>query len=84
MIAEHAENEQKVLDAHNKYRKIHDAPAMSINSEMSAKAAEWAEHLATTGTFQHASTKTRHGDGENLYFGCGSISDRVAESTNAW
>lgn len=82
MIAEHAESEQKVLDAHNKYRKIHDAPAMSINSEMSSKAAEWAEHLASTGTFQHA--RTKNGDGENLYFGCGSISDPVAESTNGW
>ena len=83
LIAEQSENEQKVLDAHNKYRKIHNAPPMRINTEMSAEAKEWAEHLASTGTFQHSKIKDRNSDGENLLFACG-MPDPVDKTIDGW
>ena len=87
MYAELSENEQKVLDAHNKYRKIHNAPAMKINTEMSAEAAEWAEHLASTGTFEHSRSDRadRNSDGENLYYSCSSYDpDPVGDGVKEW
>ena len=48
------EYEQVILGAHNKYRKIHNAPAMRINTDMSPEAAEWAEHMASTGMVVHS------------------------------
>ena len=83
MHAELSENEQKVLDAHNKYREIHNAPAMKINTEMSAEAAEWAEHLASTGTPEHPDRDDRNSDGENLYYSCGSY-DPVGDGVKEW
>ena len=76
-------NEQKVLDAHNKYREIHNAPAMKINTEMSAGATEWAEHLASTGTPVHSDTDDRNGDGENIYNSCG-FYDPVGDGVKEW
>ena len=57
------EEYEQVLDAHNKYRKIHNATAMRINVDMSAEAAEWAEHMASTGIVVHSD---RISDGESL------------------
>ena len=83
LIAEQSENERKVLDAHNKYRKIHNASPMRIDTEMSAEAKDWAEHLASTGTFQHSKIKDRNSDGENLLFACG-MPDPVGKNIDGW
>ena len=85
MHAELSENEQKVLDAHNKYRETHNALAMKINTEMSAEAAEWAEHLASTGTFEHSDRDDRNGDGENIYCSCALYNpDPVGDGIKEW
>ena len=85
MHAELSENQQKVLDAHNKYRETHNAPEMKINTEMSAGAVEWAEHLASTGTSVHSDRDDRNGDGENIYNSCGSHDpDPVGNGIKEW
>lgn len=83
LIAEQSENKKKVLKAHNKYRKIDNASAMRINTNMSAEATDWAEQMASTGTFGHSEFNTRNRDGENIYYGCG-MPDPVGDSTTAW
>ena len=85
LISGLSQNEQKVLAAHNKYRKIHNAPAMRINTQMSAKAAKWAKHLASTATFEH-DVHNLNGDGESLFYDCdyGTGTDPVGECTTDW
>merc|ERR1739838_943811 len=52
------------LDAHNEYRKKHQAPALTYSNELNVEAQKWADHLVSIKTLQHSSTK----NGENLYF----------------
>ena len=82
LISGLSQNEQKLLDAHNKYRRVHNAPAMTINTNMSAKAAAWAKHLLSLGTLQHH--PHMHGDGENLFYDCSAVQANVEESTDEW
>lgn len=55
------------LSKHNAYRGIHRSPAMVINNSTNSTAQNWANQLATTGTFTHSSSSQRNGAGENLY-----------------
>ena len=56
------------LSAHNKFRTIHNAPPLKINTQLSRDCQDYAKVLADLGTLKHAS-----GDfGENLAFKCGS------------
>eukprot|EP00111_Clytia_hemisphaerica_P008261 TCONS_00024097-protein len=56
------------LAAHNKFRSIHGANALRIDTQLSRDCQEYAKVLAGLGTLKHAS-----GDfGENLAFKCGS------------
>ena len=66
-----SEFEQECLEAHNKYRAIHDVPPMTMNAEMNSQAAEWAEQIASLGEMKHAGKEKRNGHGENLYFSSG-------------
>lgn len=62
--------EQEALSLHNQFRRIHDAPPMKLNAEMSQLAASYAEKLAQISKLQHSSGEERNGDGENLAKGC--------------
>ncbi len=73
--------------AHNIFRKIHEAPDMKMNSEMSKSAEEYAKKLAASGSFQHSNRDERKGDGENLAMKCSSKkgADMTAEeATKNW
>lgn len=59
------------MEAHNKYRGIHDVASMKLNKDMNAKAAEWAKYMASLGTLKHAEQDERDSNGENIYYGCG-------------
>ena len=59
--------ELEALSAHNRYRDIHDAPAMKLNMQLSMQAQAYAEYLAKTGKFEHSQDST---DGENLAMKC--------------
>lgn len=66
------EFDQQALHAHNMFRKIHGVPAMSIDAQMSADAAKYAQIIAQRGGLSHSSRKERNGDGENLAMKCSS------------
>lgn len=49
---------------HNKYRKIHDAPALKLNSKLNSDAQATAERIASQGSLVH--TDDTGGQGESL------------------
>ena len=63
------------LDAHNKYRKVHNAPSMTLNSQMSKEAEEYAKKLAKMGGIKHSPKEERNGHGENLAMSCSENGD---------
>ena len=71
------------LEAHNKFRKIHDTTALKLNQKMCKEAEDYAKVLAKKGRLQHAGVK----DGENLAFACSYGSQNKfsgAEATKNW
>ena len=59
--------EREILSVHNNFRKVHNAPELSLDREMCKEAKEWAEKLATSDSLTHnPNTK----DGESLYMAC--------------
>ena len=42
------EFEQSGLNAHNKYRSVHDAPPLVLNQDLSKDAQAWAQQCAGT------------------------------------
>jgi hypothetical protein len=51
---------QEVLAAHNNYRAEVGVPPLQWSDSLAASAQQWADHLASTGTFQHS------GGGQNM------------------
>ena len=76
--------EEEGLAAHNKYRRIHDAPPMRLDSSMSQQAAAYAQRLARMGKLQHASSSERPGQGENLAMACGSGGLSAQRAVDMW
>ena len=58
--------EKQAVDVHNKYRRLHQVPAVRWNSELARDAQVWADKIARQNSLQHASSQQRKGDGENL------------------
>ncbi|XP_003386119.1 PREDICTED: Golgi-associated plant pathogenesis-related protein 1-like [Amphimedon queenslandica] len=60
-----------LLAAHNRYRRKHGSPPLKWSAEAAAKAQEWADHLASTGSLQHGN---HDGMGQNLaYYSGGTL-----------
>ena len=57
----------EALDAHNRYRDIHDSPTMKLNPKLCQEAQAYAEELAKSGKFEHSKGLK---DGENLAMKC--------------
>ena len=75
----------KGLQSHNMFRKIHNAPPMKLDNQMSKEAEEYAKKLADMGTLQHSSRDGRKGAGENLAMGCSSNKAMtVEEAVKNW
>ena len=72
------------LAAHNKYRKIHDAKPMKLDSTMSQQAKAYAQRLADMGRLQHSSKSERPGQGENLYKACGLGGSSAQRAVEKW
>ena len=72
------------LKAHNKYRRIHNAPAMRLNYDMSQQATAYAVRLASMGKLQHSSSSERPGQGENLAMSCGSGGLSAQRAIEMW
>ncbi|XP_041644316.1 Golgi-associated plant pathogenesis-related protein 1-like [Cheilinus undulatus] len=73
---------QEFLETHNTYRKKHNAPAMTYNSEMNATAQKWADSLLARGILEHSQTN----DGENIYnmFSSATIKLTGKEAVDSW
>lgn len=56
--------QQEFLKTHNDYRAAHGTSPLKFNSELTAAAQKWADHLLATGAFEHSNTK----DGENIFY----------------
>lgn len=66
--------QQEFLATHNAYRAKHNTPPMTLNSELTAAAQKWADHLLAIGALQHSETQ----DGENVYSMSGFPTVKVA------
>lgn len=60
---------RRVLAAHNAIRAQAGVPPLVWDNALGTAAAEWAQHLALTGVFQHSDRHARRGIGENLWWG---------------
>ena len=58
------------LATHNKFRKIHQVPLMTLDRQMCDQANAYAQKIAKMGTLMHSSKQEREGQGENLSMGC--------------
>lgn len=56
----------EILDAHNCYRAEVDGSPLSWSDDLANQAQDWANYLASIGTFEHSQTE---GQGENLWRG---------------
>ena len=61
---------EEALEAHNKLRKIHGTPPMTLDKSMSAAAEAYATKLAKSGVLKHSEANERNNDGENLAYTC--------------
>jgi len=57
---------QEILAAHNRMRALHGVGPMKLSGRLNNIAQEWAQHLASTGRFEHSPSNKRPGAGENL------------------
>ncbi|XP_063699506.1 venom allergen 5-like [Culicoides brevitarsis] len=75
--------EVETLNSHNKYRKMHHAPPLSLNRNLCKFAEEWAKNLASRGVMQHRSNNSY---GENIYYkwGTGNISVKGDDAVDSW
>jgi hypothetical protein len=61
--------DQRILAAHNKERSDLGLSALSWNPALAQSAQHWADHLASTGRFEHAPEDHNRPEGENLWAG---------------
>ena len=62
--------QQDALTKHNEYRKLHNAPELTLNKEMSESAASYAKTLVLLGSMDHSRQTERPHQGENLFMEC--------------
>jgi uncharacterized protein YkwD len=73
-----------VLAVHNRERVAVGVPPLAWNDTLAAGAKTWAEHLATTGKFEHSSYTDRQGAGENLAAGGHTTTVPIAQNMQGW
>ncbi|KAM9440837.1 GLI pathogenesis-related 2 isoform 1-T2 [Clarias gariepinus] len=62
------------LQAHNKYRRNHGAPPLTMDPNLNHSAQAWADNLLSIRTLKHSNANT----GENLYYTYNSSPQRLA------
>ncbi|XP_077378777.1 GLI pathogenesis-related 2 [Festucalex cinctus] len=74
--------QREFLEAHNAYRAQHNAPSMTLNSELNAAAQRWADRLLALGVPQHSGGA----DGENIYYMWSSVPIKLTgkEAVDSW
>jgi len=63
------EDQQAILDTHNRLRAEVNVPPLRWSPELSAYAQEWANELSRTNSFNHSPGNSRSGAGENIAAG---------------
>lgn len=66
--------QEEVLRAHNECRKKHNTSQVTWSNDLAGKAQKWANQIAKKGKFQHAPSKQRKGEGENIACAKGKLS----------
>lgn len=61
--------ETRILAAHNRERDSLNIEPLRWNARLAASAQNWADHLAATGSFEHAPERASDPQGENLWAG---------------
>ena len=59
----------RLLAVHNRERIAMGVPPLRWNANLAASAQRWADHLAATGSFEHAVQSPNDSEGENLWAG---------------
>jgi len=73
------------LQAHNTYRKMHQACPMKFSADAARGAQEWANYLNDNKIFEHASNEVRKGMGENLAMNSRlELIQKTAIATSMW
>ncbi len=62
------------LEAHNQYRKQHQAPELTYSDELSSTAQKWADHMLSIKSLGHSDTE----NGENVFYSFSSV-ERTAK-----
>lgn len=70
---------KEALEAHNKFRKAHQSPALVWSSALASDADAWAKKIAREGRLCHDDTS----DGENVFMVCGREIDG-SDPVNSW
>ncbi|KAL9983713.1 hypothetical protein ACROYT_G005931 [Oculina patagonica] len=70
---------KEALEAHNKFRKAHQAPPLTWSSALARDAETWAKQIAREGRLRHDDTK----DGENVFMVFGREIDGT-DAVNSW
>jgi len=61
--------DERILIAHNQERATLGLEPLNWNPALAQSAQQWADHLASTGRFEHAPENRRNPEGENLWAG---------------
>lgn len=84
-FSEFTSEEQEGLATHNKFRKVHQVPLMTLDKQMSEQATEYAEKLARLGRLEHSQKTEGEDQGENLAFGCSfDKAQTIKEAVTNW
>lgn len=67
--------------AHNRWRANYGTPSLVWDDTVAAYAQEWADHLATTNTFEHRSNGRY---GENMFWGFARLQDQANRVVDSW
>ena len=75
-----------MLLEHNKYRIIHQSPALKLDDQLSKKAQLYAAHVAKEGTVAHSNMSSRPDTGESVAELCtkGGVLPTPEHVVNKW
>ena len=71
---------KEALEAHNRYRSLHQAPELKLSRKLEKDAQSWANQLAKEGCLRHDDTD----DGENVYAVMGKDDVTGADAVDRW
>ncbi|XP_016095554.1 Golgi-associated plant pathogenesis-related protein 1-like [Sinocyclocheilus grahami] len=73
---------QEFLEAHNQYRKQHQAPELTYSDELCSAAHKWADHMLSNKALAHSDTD----NGENVFYSYNSDKNTPTgkEAVDSW